>query len=479
MANSANATPVRDASALVHLSHYTKKARMWLLLVVFLVINVAGGAIVTWATNGGHWPAFSDSVRSTGYPVTIYILCLMCTALAAAPLIIFLLVGWYTRYLEFQNSLKQEALAAYLQRFWSNALIEALNDDLEARKTAAAAAAAPAAAAAAPAAAPAAATVTDWRKQSLEAPMICDRLFSRIYHDQYGLLPFVPAVCILLTFVHAAAAIVGWTYITSCCAKPEAQTCVFGLSAELIIASFGGAFMFVVSDTVASVLKGSLNVSDVYWYSLRLLLAVPLALVANRITGTAGFHVAFALSLGTLPVNQLLKVIRRYGDPATTPSAQEAKSAPDELLNLKGVTVAVSESLQAQGLTSIEQVATADPVRLAIRTGFSFRFTLQLASQAIVRRHFGKTAENLAEIGLSTVVPIYLLVHALNGDQKPGMPKFDDGDPAKIIAEAAALLLPNDDSVPREAVTRMKFRQIAAEEYTLMLASITPLDSSL
>ena len=88
MANSANATPVRDASALVHLSHYTKKARMWLLLVVFLVINVAGGAIVTWATNGGHWPAFSDSVRSTGYPVTIYILCLMCTALAAAPLII-------------------------------------------------------------------------------------------------------------------------------------------------------------------------------------------------------------------------------------------------------------------------------------------------------------------------------------------------------------------------------------------------------
>ena len=466
MANSANATPVRDASALVHLSHFTKKARTWLLLIVFLVINVAGGGIVTWATNGGHWPASSDSARSAGYPVTIYILCLMCTALAAAPLIIFLLVGWYTRYLEFQNSLKQEALAAYLQRFWSNALIEALTDDLAARKTAAAAA-------------PAAATVTDWRKQSLEAPMICDRLFSRIYHDQYGLLPFVPAVCILLTFVYAAAAIVGWTYITSCCAKPEAQTCVFGLSAELVIASFGGAFMFVVGDTVASVLKGSLNVSDVYWYSLRLLLAVPLALVANRITGTAGFHVAFALSLGTLPVNQLLKVIRRYGDPVTTPSAQEAKSEPDELLNLKGVTVAVSESLQAQGLTSIEQVATADPVRLAIRTGFSFRFTLQLASQAIVRRHFGKTAENLAEIGLSTVVPIYLLVQALNGTQKLGMPKFDDGDPAKIIAEAAALLLPNDDSGPREAVTRMKFRQIAAEEYTLMLASITPLDSSL
>jgi len=388
----------------------------------------------------------------------------MCTALAAAPLIIFLLVGWYTRYLEFQNSLKQEALAAYLQRFWSNTLIEALTDELEATK-------------AKPD--PAAATEPDWRKQSLKAPLICDRLFSRIYHDQYGLLPFVPAVCILLTFVYAAAAIVGWTYITSCCAKPEALTSVFGLSTELVIASFGGAFMFVVSDTVASVLKGSLNVSDVYWYSLRLLLAVPLALVANRITGSSGFHVAFALSLGTLPVNQLLKVIRRYGDPATTPNAQEAKSAPDELLNLNGVTIAVSEALQAQGLTSIEQVATADPVRLAIRTGFSFRFTLQLASQAIVRRHFGKTAENLADIGLSTVVPIYLLVHALNGDQKPGMPKFDDGDPGKIIAEAAGLLLPHDDSGPREAVTRMKFRQIAAEEYTLMLASITPLDSSL
>jgi hypothetical protein len=258
--------------------------------------------------------------------------------------------------------------------------------------------------------------------------------------------------------------------MANCGATGTASTCLFGLSAQLVIASFGGAFMFVVGDSVMNVRKGSLNVSDVYWYSLRILLAIPLAFVAP--------NAASALALGTLPVNQLLKVIQRYGNTWTTPDAQLEKGAPDELQNLSGVTVAVSETLRAEGLTSIEQVATADPVTLAIRTGFSFRFTLQLASQAIVRRHFGATAKDLADIGLSTAVPIYLLVQTMNGTQTPGMPITDD-DHKAVIENAAARLLPQDNPDQRRAITKMKFRQIAAEEYTLMLAKITPLDPSL
>ncbi len=132
---------------------------------------------------------------------------------------------------------------------------------------------------------------------------------------------------------------------------------------------------------------------------------------------------------------------------------------------------------EAEGINSVEQVAVADPVRLSIRTGFPFRFTLRLCSQAIVRRHFGRDASVLLPIGLADVVPIYLLVKAADGMASDKLPKIEN--PGAVIAEAATRLFPGTDPGQREAVARMKFRQIAAEEYTVMLARITPLDPAL
>jgi hypothetical protein len=48
-----------------------------------------------------------------------------------------------------------------------------------------------------------------------------------------------------------------------------------------------------------------------------------------------------------------------------------------------------------------------------------------------------------------------------------------------VIEDAANRLFPADNDEQRKAVMKMKFRQIAAEEFTVMLARITPLDPSL
>ncbi|WP_232458821.1 hypothetical protein [Burkholderia ubonensis] len=183
-----------------------------------------------------------------------------------------------------------------------------------------------------------------------------------------------------------------------------------------------------------------------------------------------------------------MKTVRRLAAKNVT-ELERKEDPPDELLNLSGVTKSVTASLHAEGITSIEQMAAADPVTLSIRTGFPFRFTLRLGSQAIVRRHFGPNAANLLPIGLADVVPIYLLVQALNGTSQPGtpaepppqVPRLDT--PEAVVAAAATLLFAKaDPALPQEqaeAVVKMKFRQIAAEEYTLMLARITPLDPAL
>ncbi|SDC51806.1 hypothetical protein [Paraburkholderia lycopersici] len=459
-------------------SHWVAQQRLYLLVLVVVVVNIAGGGLSLLAVN------MPGQIRV--WPLPIFLLAALTTALVSAPFIAFLTLGWYVRYREFENSLKCEALSAYLQRFWSKWLIDALNGsqpvaDVPSRQAGTAAPpesqAAPNAFSAPPQGAPA-----DWRNQADRSFELCDRLFSHIYHQQYGLAAFVPPFCILVVMVYAASAIVGWVYMCASCGKPAA-TCIFGLSVPGILASFAGAFFFVASDSVLAVRRRALNVSDIYWYSLRLLLAIPFALVAGAIDEAGKGATVLTFVIATLPLGEIVKQVRRVA--AKNFSTFEAKKdEPDQLLNLSGVTKSVSQTLQVEGIDSIEQVAAADPVTLSIRTGFPFRFTLRLGSQAIVRRHFGDGAAQLLPIGLGDVVPIYLLVQAMDGEGAPpvalppgAVPQADEKN--LIVTNAAARLFPNDNGDQREAVVKMKFRQIAAEEYTLMLVKITPLDPAL
>ncbi|MCP3711419.1 hypothetical protein M3I54_31415 [Paraburkholderia sp. CNPSo 3274] len=114
-------------------------------------------------------------------------------------------------------------------------------------------------------------------------------------------------------------------------------------------------------------------------------------------------------------------------------------------------------------------------VLVGINIAGSVFLWIRLCSQAIVRRHFGESAASLIPIGLADVVPIWLLIKAEDGETSANMPKIDDG--GSVIEDAANRLLPDEPPQQRIAVVKMKFRQIAAEEFTVMLARITPLDS--
>lgn len=506
-------------------THWLARGRLWLLVLVVVFVNLAGDAIALFAVNLPRAPVSSSSAsaesvagaaaKSTAenakqkganasalestriasqtppagaakskwgsqpfrikvLPLPIFLLAALTTALASAPFIAFLTLGWYVRYREFENSLKCGALSAYLQRFWSKWLIDAINGAFPGTI---------ASSTSGTDAAPSQGDSKDWRGQADNNLQLCDQLFSHIYHQQYGLAPFVPPYCILVVMVYAASAIVGWVYMCASCDSPTAATCLFGLNVPGILAAFGGAFLFVASDSVLAVRRRALNVSDVYWYSLRLLLAIPFALIAGAIDNAGTRATLLTFVIATLPLGEIVKQVRRMAAKNIT-TFEATKDQPDQLLNLSGVTKSVSQTLQVEGIESIEQVASADPVTLSIRTGFPFRFTLRLGSQAIVRRHFGDNAAELLPIGLGDVVPIYLLVQAMDGKGPPpfalppgAVPQPDEKD--LVITNAATRLFPNDVPAQREAIVRMKFRQIAAEEYTLMLAKITPLDPAL
>jgi hypothetical protein len=434
-------------------SHFRPRSRALLLAGILLGINIFG-----------LWFMWGAAGLDGNILLLVVVLAAFTTVITGTPLIMFLSLGWFARYSEFQNSLKGGALAAYLQRFWSPSLIHSLQDEEKLSPHN---------------------SEDNWRTCSDRNPELCERLFARIYHDQYGLGPFVVPFVILLAVAYASAALVACNYVAQNCPPTLQVACVYKLGSPLLVSSLAGAFMFVVSDSVLSIRRKSLNISDVYWYSLRLFLAIPLALViANASTGD-GQHIATAFALGTLPVDALMKVVRRMGFPQFTDQDKE-NGRSDKLLVLQGVTLPVVATLESEGINSIEQVAAADPVLLSIRTGFPFRFTLRLGSQAIVRRHLGENAARLLPVGLADVVPVYLLVRALDPPvPDEGAREQHDGpfpqieSPDLVVRNAAIRLFPNDDADERQAVTKMKFRQIAAEEYTVMLARITPPDTGL
>jgi hypothetical protein len=427
--------------------HLSATARALLLSAVLAGINIAGGFYLCKVID-----------RPAAQLTTAVTLAAFVTVLVGTPLIAFLCLGWYTRFREFENSLKGQALSAYLQRYWSKRLIQALVDGHAIAEP------------------PHDVPLPDgkWREAAETRADLCDRLFARIYHEQYGLPAFITPFVVVLCVAYAAAALVGCNYDITQTDIASAKTAIYGITQQVLLASFGGALMFVVSDSVLSIRRRALNVSDVYWYALRLFLAIPVALVVG---GTDGSRTAVVFALGTFPVDALLKIIRRIGFPQIT-NFDKQQNSPDKLLTLDGVTLPVVSVFEAEGINSIEQVADGDPLILSIRTGFTFRFTLRLCSQAIVRRHFGENASLLIPIGLADVVPVYLLMKAVDGATLTTLPKVEDSD--KVIAKAASLLFPSDTDAPRAAaVVKMKFRQIAAEEFTVMLARITPLDPSL
>ncbi|WP_233217349.1 hypothetical protein [Trinickia dabaoshanensis] len=415
--------------------------RFFLLMGCLLLVNLVG-----WVIN---WSMRGCTVAQRGYAG---ILGGFVTVLVGSPLIAFLCIGWYARFHEFENSLKDKALSAYLQRYWSKRLIDELNGSYGDSD---------------------ASNGNGWRERADSSPELCDRLFTRIYHEQYGLLAFVLPYLILLSVAYAAATVLARNYTFGPCNGINASTCVYGITQQILVASFGGALMFIVSDSVLSIRRRALNVSDVYWYALRIMLAIPLALVAG---GMDGKSVVIVFALATFPIDALMKVVRRMGFPQVT-QAETDLSAPDKLLSLSGVTLPIVAVFEAEGVNSIEQVGAADPVVLSIRTGFPFRFTLRLCSQAIVQRHLGNDVDKLIPVGLADVLPIYFIAKTLNNEWEPKFPKVDDVD--EIIKNAAARLLPKDDETQRIAIIKMKFRQIAAEEFTVMLARITPLDPGL
>lgn len=335
------------------------------------------------ASSGACWITI-DSLSFLGNAKFDFValLTIISTSLISSPLIRFIHDGWHTRREEILNRLTGEALKKYLIQYWERLATMAT-----------------------------AIEVVDGKK-TLNNDDVAERLFEKIYNEHYGKSAFWIPNTLLVIIVFIEAALIG---------LGETKVINIPSMLPLCLAALAGAYMFVVSDLVLMVRRRALNITDVYWYALRMLLAVPIAMSVNAISGSStnsasGFSFAVAFSVCFLPVDELTKLIRRYASKSF--GSTETQQNTDVVISLEGVTVPITSMLQAEGVNSVDQLIGMDPVLLAIRTGLPFKFVLNLISQAVVRRHIGEAASGLVPLDLSTCEQINAFIDRLDKEKK-------------------------------------------------------------
>jgi hypothetical protein len=372
------------------------------------------------------------------------LLVLITTSLAAAPLIRFVILDWEVRYHEFLNRLNNESLIAYLQQFWEKRTTQDPefaswplegNENIVTKSQ------------------PSASNNTETLPQPLE-----ERIFDAIYHEQYGRPAFFVPITLLVSSIFISTVLSILIYL-------QQITLVMNIDAAVAIASIAGAYMYVVSDSIQSVRQRSLNASSIYWYVLRMLLAIPIGVALTSLAAT-DVKPFVAFGLGALPMDQLIKALRRLTTEKLNLTVAEEES--DQLIRLEGVTGRIASMLIAEGVDSIEQVITVDPVLLSIRTGLPFKFILHLGSQAIVRRHLGVSAEKLIALGLSDARSIAALVDNLDDSNELVQNR------AKAVLAVATSLIKSPMENQSATITddysteclEYNFRQISSGNYT-------------
>jgi hypothetical protein len=188
----------------------------------------------------------------------------------------------------------------------------------------------------------------------------------------------------------------------------------FGIKFELVsIAAIFGAYTWVASDVIVRAHQWTLHPSDLAWYALRLIVAVPLGyalaqaaganLAANVSTGITvpagiGAFVAFVGSMFSL--DAITKALATAATRAGLPMHASPEERDDLIIKLAGVDESKAQALATEGLTTIGQLVTVDPIRVSIRTGLPFEYILNLIDAALLWVFVGGTLKSLAPLGL-------------------------------------------------------------------------------
>jgi hypothetical protein len=165
----------------------------------------------------------------------------------------------------------------------------------------------------------------------------------------------------------------------------------------------------VTSDIISRYRLNNLGSSNLYWYSLRFIIAVPLGEAIAAFAGGAGASagapatlvagpvLAFVLSMFSLPrIQSMLSAlaVKTYNLPVTTDATKD-----DVVIQLPGIDQDIADVLAAESVNTIAAIAAADPVMLSGRTAIPFNLVLEYIDCALLWKFVGSKLLIMREFG--------------------------------------------------------------------------------
>lgn len=256
--------------------------------------------------------------------------------------------------------------------------------------------------------------IEGWDEQRVLADF--RKLFAEAYGRKFFILPLF-----LLAVISALGLWATEVTVTAWLADPPTPAPFPAIA----ISAFLGAYTWVLLDQISRFRSEDFTASDLYHGGFRLLISVPLgmslAAFANEESG-----VAIAFLLAAFPTQTLMRLSRRLVNSKFDIGENKSGDA-SELEQLQGVAKTNAERLHDEGITTIAELAWADPVKLSIETNRDFRFVADAVGQALLWVYLEGNVRQLYVLSLRGAHDACALIAKLPGSMQ-------------TVAEAAKLL---------------------------------------
>lgn len=349
----------------------------------------------------------------------INITCIVAVVVALLPAAVYLITEWRTRRDRLFDVLADESLRLYYQRFFPSKRIT--------------------------------------KETKLEKYF--QKEFGRLYGRRHYVIPLILlAVVTGMGMWMTAIKLTGWWEASNEAAR-------FPM---IVVSAFLGAYSWVLLDQFGRYQSRDFSKHNVYNGVYRLLISVPLgfsfAALANPAIG-----VPLAFLLGAFPTQTLMKFARRLVVEQMKLGEQEV-DGPSELVQLQGIGRDNAERFQRIDVTTIVQLAWADPVELTIRTNLDFNYIIDCISQALLWVYFTNETSKLYRLSLRGAQEVKYFYDLLESQ-----------DPQEALAKARAQQTLIDAA--RTLTMSVKglqntLEQIAGDPYTLFICEVWPADDS-
>jgi hypothetical protein len=277
------------------------------------------------------------------------------------------------------------------------------------------------------------------------------RYFNRHYGRRHYLIPVtILSVLVVICIVAASRTLQVWQKITG-----QRYALPY-----IAVSAIAGGFAWVIYDLIDRLRRRDFTVSDIYNASFRILVAIPFGwAVAQVAAKDAGVPLAFLL--GAFPTSTLFTFARRLASTKLGISDDPA-SGGLELEKLQGLTKTNAERFYDESISTIVQLAHADPIDLAIRTNFDLSYVIDCINQALLWIYFGDKVPTLS-------------TYSLRGAQEASVLFSDLTNPLIVASQPQAVATLNSVAsvlgIPAPSVQRV-LETVARDPYSMFISSI-------